>query len=162
MIAIKLSAFKIGDSIALHPVTVLDVIEEVDVEGVDPVEQRDRAYWEKNSNPASLSVLDKIVLSLRAAGVEPRLTYNRGHIAMGTTGRNFCWVHPRKSANCHIEFRTTAEARDAVLSRLQNEGFDASPRRAENITFSLTAKSFDEHPELVKDVLKNAETASRT
>jgi hypothetical protein len=161
MIAIKLSAFRIGDSIALHPVTVLDVVEEVDVESVDPVEQRDRAYWEKNSNPASLAVMDKIVSSLRGVNVEPRLTYNRGHIAMGTTGHNFCWVHPRKSANCHIEFRTTGESRDSVLSQLQNDGFDASPRRVENITFSLTVKSFDEHSELVRDILRDAESASR-
>jgi hypothetical protein len=163
MIAIKLSAFRVGDSIVLHPITVLDVIEEVDlVDAVDQIEQTDRAYWEKKSNPASLSVMDKIVSSLRVDNVVPRLTYNRHHIAMGTTGYNFCWFHPRKSAgHCHMEFRVTSETRDSVVSMLQNGGVDASPRRTDNISLSLTTKSLDEHSELVSNVLRDAEIASR-
>jgi hypothetical protein len=163
MIAIKLSAFRIGDSIILHPVTVLDVIEEADlVDAVDQVEQTDRAYWEKKSNPASLAVMDRIVSSLRTVDVEPRLTYNRHHVAVGTTGHNFCWLHPRKSAgHCHIEFRTTGETRDSVLAKLQNAGVDASPRRTENVTCSMTTKLFDDHSELIRDVLRDAEIASR-
>src|SRR5271169_3759173 len=54
MIAIQLSAFRMDDSIVLHFVTVLDVIEETVEADVDQVEQADRAYWEKLSDPASL------------------------------------------------------------------------------------------------------------
>ena len=46
MIAVQLSAFRLDDnSIVLHPVTVLDVVEEIaDVDGFDPAEQADRAF----------------------------------------------------------------------------------------------------------------------
>src|SRR5208282_6054458 len=99
--------------VVLHPVTVLDVIgESTDPDAVDLVEQTDRAYWEKKS-PSLLSVMDKVVFSLKGANIEPRLTYNRGHIALGATGRNFCWFHPRKSAgNSHIACRLTGDTRD--------------------------------------------------
>jgi hypothetical protein len=79
MIAVQLSAFRLDDnSVVLHPVTVLDVVEEITDDGFDPVEQADRAFWEKKSEPASLAVMDKIVSSLRTDSIEPRLTYCGG------------------------------------------------------------------------------------
>jgi hypothetical protein len=164
MIAIKLSAFQLDDaSVVIHPVTVLDVIQEVgDVNVVDQVEQADRAYWEKKSDLASLGVMDKIVNALRSSGIEPKLTYNRYHIALASTGYNFCWFHPRKSAgHCHVEFRVTSETRDSALSSLQGAGVDASPRRADIIGLSLTTKRLDEHSDIILDMLKRAEEAWR-
>jgi hypothetical protein len=164
MIAVQLSAFRLDDnSIVLHPVTVLDVVEEIaDVDGFDPAEQADRAFWEKKSEPASLTVMDKIVSSLRTDSIEPRLTYNRYHIAMGTTGYNFCWFHPRKSlGNCHVELRVSSETRDALLASLQSKGIDASPRRADIITFSATTKGLSEHSDIIIDTLKRAEEYSK-
>jgi len=164
IIAVQLSAFKLDDtSIGLHPVKVLDVVEEI-TEGVDvdPVEQADRPYWEKKSDPASLAAVDKIVSSLSTDGIKPKLTYNRHHIALGTTGYNFCWFHPRKTAgHCHIEFRVGTEERDPVLSLLQDKGIDASPRRTDNVSFSVTTKALDERLPVIHDVLKKAEEASR-
>jgi hypothetical protein len=162
MIAVQLSAFRIDDSIVLHFVRVLDVIEEIADVDVDQVEQADRSFWEKKAEQASLAVMDKIVASLRSDGLDPRLTFNRHHIALGTTGYNFCWFHPRKSAgHCHLECRLGSDSRDAMLSLLQEGGIDASPRRTENVSFSITAKSLEEHGPLVTDVLKRAEAASR-
>lgn len=164
MIAVQLSAFPIDNSVILHPVTVLDVSEETADVGaaVDQVEQADRAYWEKKADPASLAVVDKIVAALKTDTIDPRLTYNRYHIAMGTKGYNFCWFHPRKTAgHCHIEFRAKNETRDAIVTSLQEGGIDASPRRTENITFSITSKDLEEHFTIIKDVLKRAEETSR-
>jgi hypothetical protein len=49
LIAIKLSAFSMNSRVILHPVTVLDVIEETtDPDAVDPVEQADRAIGKRN------------------------------------------------------------------------------------------------------------------
>jgi hypothetical protein len=47
------------------------------------------------------------------------------------------------------------------LSSLQEAGVDASPRRTKNVTFSITAKSFEERQKVVHDVLKRAEEESR-
>jgi hypothetical protein len=163
MIAVQLNAFRLDEgTIGLHPTTVLNVSEEtVDVDFVDQAERTDRSYWEKKADPKSLAVVDQIVSSLRGDGIEPRLTYNRHHIALGTVGYNFCWFHPRKTAGyCHIEFRA-GENRDAVVSSLQDAGIDASPRRTENISFSITANSLSQHASVIADALKGAERQSR-
>jgi len=163
MIAVQLNAFRLDDtSIGLFPVTVLNVIEETDDSDIiDPSERADRPYWERKVDEKSLGVVDQIVSSLRADGVDPRLTYNRHHIAMGTTGYNFCWFHPRKTpGHCHIVFRAN-EDRDAVLSSLQDAGIDASPRRANNIGFGITGDELKAHAAAILDALKNAELQSR-
>ena len=56
MIAVQLSAFQLDDTntIVLHPVTVLDVIEETADPDVADVERADRAYWEKKAKPGFL------------------------------------------------------------------------------------------------------------
>jgi hypothetical protein len=143
----------------LHPVRVLDVIEEIaDDEGVDPAEQTDRAYWERKSDPTSLAIMDKIISSFRNGGGEPKLTYNRHHIAMGTTGYNFCWFHPRKTpGHCHMEFHVETETRDSILSCLQNKGIDASPSRTNNVSFSITSKGLADNAATIIDALKSAE-----
>lgn len=162
LIAIKLSAFRMNDKVVLHPVTVLDVMEEsADPDAVDPVEQADRAYWERKS-PSTLAIMDTIVSALRAANIEPRLTYNRGHIALGSTGRNFCWFHPRKATETgHIEFRVTNENRDAVMSALQAVGIDASPRRTDVVTFNITIVGLKSHLDAIRGELEKAKVSSR-
>jgi hypothetical protein len=163
MIAVQLSAYRLdGGAVGLHPVAVLDIMEETaDPDLVDQVERTDRAFGERKADLQSLGVVDQIVNSLRTDGIEPRLTYNRHHIAMGTTGYNFCWFHPRKTAgHCHIEFRAD-DNRDAVLTSLQDAGIDASPRRADHISFGITTNGLNQHSATVQMVLKNAELQSR-
>jgi hypothetical protein len=158
MIAVQLSAFRFDESIVLHAVTVLDVAEEIPIDAVDPL--ADRIYWEKRSDPAALAVVDKIVSLLRVNSTEPRVTYNRYHMALGTSGRNFCWFYPRKRF-CRMRLRIGAEVRDAILSSLEEGGIDASARRTDGVVFPLTVKSIDEHQQLIRDALKQAEEASR-
>jgi hypothetical protein len=163
MIAVQLNAFRLEEgTIGLHATTVLNVTEETaDSDFVDLAEHADRPYWERKVDPKSLKIVDEIVSSLRGSGIEPRLTYNRHHIALGTTGYNFCWFHPRKTAgHCHIEFRA-GEDRDALVSTLQNAGIDASPRRAESVTFGITASGLAQHAPAICDALTSAELQSR-
>ncbi len=164
MIAVQLSAFKLDDnSIVLHAVTVLDVIEEiVDVDVSDQAEQTDRAYWEKKRDPASLAIMDKIVSALQSKGVQPRLTYNKHHIALGSSGNNFCWFHPRKTAGfCHIAFRLNNESRNATLAGLQSNGIDPFPRRTNVITFGITVAGLNDHLGPILDALEVAEKLSK-
>lgn len=162
MIAVQLSAFRMDDNtIVLHPVTVLDVVEEVaDAEVVDPAELTNRAYWEKKAPSASLTIMDRIVAALKSNGVEPKLTYNRHHVAMGTTSYNFCWFNPRKTNGyCNLVVRVGDSARDATLAELQSHGLDATPRRTDDVGFSISTKGLDDHVDRIIDLLKTAEIA---
>ena len=161
LIAVKLSAFQIDDRVVLHPITVLDVLEEIsDPETVDPVERVDRPYWEKKSAPL-LGAMDKVVGSLNSANIHLRLTYNRHHIALGTSGRNFCWFYPRKIASAaRIEFRVTNEIRDDLISFLQENQIDAAARHSEWIAFNISAADLEKHIEAIQLALLKAELLS--
>src|SRR5215831_11567966 len=156
MIAVQLEAFKIDEnSIALHAVTVLDVAEETPEDYITEVaQQADRKYWEQKVNAASLAIMDRIVAALKSSdSSEERLTYNKGHVALGSTGNNFCWFHPRQSEYCHIEFRLSPETREEFLTSLQNAGIDAAPKRTDIITFNVRKSVLDERLGPILDAL---------
>jgi hypothetical protein len=163
MIAVQLEAFKIDEnSVALHAVTVLDVAEETPEDYVtEEAQQTDRKYWDQRVNPASLAIMDKIVAALKSDGIQEHLTYNKGHIALNSTGNNFCWFHPRQTEYCHITLRLSPESRDEFLTTLQNAGIDASPKRPDRITFNLRKPVLDERLEPIIEALKKAELLSR-
>ena len=163
LIAIKLSAFRTTDTnLVLYPITVLDVIEEVlDDHFVDQIEQADRGYWERKS-PTILTIADKIVALLGASAIETRVTYNRRHIAIGSTGRNFCWLHPRKAqGRVHLELKVRSDLRDAILSKLQSIGIDASPQQTRYLAFGITLPELERQAAYVTEALNQAESASR-
>jgi hypothetical protein len=163
MIAVQLSVFRLDDdAIVIHPVTVLDIIEEIDPGEVPEVERVDRAYREKKANPGFLKVIDNIASLLRTASIEPRLTYNRHHVALGATAYNFCWFYPRTAVHCSIEIRLRGggERRDAALSSLVDAGIDASPRQADLVTFSITTTALEQHSAAIGEVLRRAAEAA--
>jgi hypothetical protein len=102
---------------------------------------------EKKRDPASMAVMDKIVSAMKnTTEAEQRITYNKGHIALGSTGNNYCWFHPRKTPGyCHVEFKLSPDTRDAALATMQSKGIDASVKSAALISFSITNKAIDEH-----------------
>jgi hypothetical protein len=164
MIAVQLGAFKLDDnSVVLHAVTVLNVVEEA----ADPyvsveAEQADRTYWEKKRDPASLAVMDKILSAMKASSIPGEIYYRKNEIPLGSTGNNFCWFSPRKTAGyCRVLVKLSAESRDMALANLQSKGIDASTRGTRSLAFSLTTKQLDEHLPVVIDVLKRAEDLSK-
>jgi hypothetical protein len=164
LIAIQLSAFRIDDKVYLHPVTVLNVTEEVaDLDETDVIEKVDRLYWERKAKPEFLSIVDRVVGFLRNSGREPTLTYNRRQIVLGTTGYNFCWFSPRVATLCRVRIRLrgSSEIRDQAVSSLVNSGVDASPIRTEMLVFGVSAASLQQHQEAIEGVLTKAEAASR-
>jgi hypothetical protein len=163
IIAVQLNAFKIDEcSLVLHAVTVLDVAEETPEEYVTgETEATDRKYWEGKRDPQSLAVMDKIVGAMKSAGVIERLSYNKHHIALGSTGNNFCWFHPRKTAGfCHIELKLSPETRDVQLTQLQGSGVDASARATDRITFGINNKTLDERLGSIVQAISAAEQLS--
>lgn len=164
MIAVQLGAFKIDDgSIVLHAVTVLDVPEETpETYASEQIEKTNRGYWEKKRDPASMALIDRIIANLKSDDVEERVTYNQSHIAVGSSGTNFCWFHPRKVIGYWaVEIKLSPETRDEQLSKLQEVGIDASSRGATRIVFGVSEKTINDTLAAVTSVLKQAEVLSR-
>jgi hypothetical protein len=164
MIAVQLGAFKLDDnSIVLHAVTVLNVVEEATEPYISvEAEQTDRIFWEKKRDHASLAVMDKIVSAMKASGIPGDISYKKNDIPLGSTGNNFCWFRPRKTAGyCRVAIKLNSDSRDATLATLQEKGIDASPQGTRIVAFSITTKQLDEHLGAIIEVLKQAEELSR-
>jgi hypothetical protein len=141
IIAIQLNACTLDDAVFLHFTTVLDVYQEAEDVDAGAGEQVDRRYWDRKAGQESLAVLDQVVAIVEQAIAPPRVTWNKNHVALGTSGYNFCWFHPRKSTpHCHLRIRTGAEERDALLRQLDDAGVAGTPFQDELITIKLSRK----------------------
>lgn len=166
LIALQLSAIPVDNAVILHFARVLDIYDEVqevaeESEG-DQAEAVDRSYWEKKGGKISLGVLDKIANLIQAkTNSAPRLTYNRAHVAIGTTGRNFGWVIPRSTGHCHVRVKTTAAAREELVNKFSESKLYVRPFMARLITLKLTDKEVDENREALGELFKTCEEQSR-
>lgn len=92
---------------------------------------------------------------------EPRVTYNKHHIALGTSGYNFCWFNPRKTmSHSHMDINVGAENRPEIIQNLEDAGIEAENHRVGSIRLHLSTKDIHEHHDLIADVIRNAEELS--
>jgi hypothetical protein len=161
IIALQLNALRFGDAVFLQFTKVLDVYESVDEVEESGGEQADQHYWERRANPGSLEAATEIISMLPSQNGSPRVTYNRGHIAVGTTGRNFCWLHPRKSLHCHVELKIATERRDEALHKLEEAGIAATPYKSDLIKFKITKKDLETSASVLQATLEQCERWSR-
>jgi hypothetical protein len=108
-----------------------------------------------------LQALDKIVELVGTAIEQPRVTYNKNHIALGTSGRNFCWFHPPKAAShCHVRVRTVADVREEQIRQFEETSLYVRPFQRELITLKLSGKDIATHKELILGLLRSCAAAS--
>jgi len=158
IIAIQLSAFRFGDEVVLHFTKVLDINESAaDPEDAENAEPADRAFWERKANHESLAVVDFIKALVPSTDGEPKLTYNRHHIALGTSGYNFGWFHPRKSPHCNMHIKVGAEKRQDIIKGLEGAGIEAENQRSNSIRLNLTSKDIQDHRDQIAAMIRIAE-----
>lgn len=163
LIAIQLNALTIGDAMVLHFTKVLDVYQETEVEDELAGGQVDRRYWDKRASSGSLAALDKIVALVQSTTSPPRVTYNKNHIALGTTGVNFCWFNPPKEAgHCHLRVRARADSRDEIIKKFADTGLYVRPFQNELITLKLAVADVERYRPLIEETLKICEAQSRS
>ncbi len=162
LIAIQMTAIKTDAGLILQFTKVLDVyqetVPELEPEG-DPV---NRAFWEKRASPAALQVLDQIVGKIETFG-HANVKYNKNHIAIGTSGVNFCWLHPPKEAqHCHVRVRTGEEGRDSTIQKLSESLPYVRPFQSDIVTIKLSTKDLQENSDLIDKLLGQCESYSRS
>jgi hypothetical protein len=159
IIAIQLSAFRMNDEVVLQFTRVLDTYEfAAEPEEEEPAELVDRGYWEKKAKPESLAVVEAIRALTPSTKGEPRITFNKYHIALGTSGYNFCWFHPRRVAShCHMQIKVGAEKRQGLIERLEEAGIEAENQGRSSIRLGLSVQDIQEHRDVIEDAIRTAE-----
>jgi len=163
LVAVQLTAFPISaNEVMLHGITVLDVFEEADSEDVEAGGRADRKYWEGRASDSSLQALDAIAGLIGKEIAPTRITYNKGHVALGTSGRNFCWFHPpRDASHCHTRVLTDPTLREDQIRAFEETGLYVRPFQRRLITLKLAPKDIDIHRAMILDLLRKSEEYSR-
>jgi hypothetical protein len=160
IIALQLSAFAVESSLVLNFVKVLDLTQEEDPDEQENDEVVDRKYWANRASEQSLRLMEDILSAMAQNGLKTRVVYNRGHISVGTSGTNFTWFHPRKSARLHCEIKLGADEREAAKQRLEEKGLEPGLRGKRSISLVLSETEFKDNRETILDVLRSAEANS--
>lgn len=124
----------------------------------DPV---DRKYWEARGSKKSLDLMDAVVALIPKETPDVRIKYNRGHVALGTSGTNFCWFHPRKGRHIHFIVKPGADTREKLIATLEDKGIESGPHKSKEMKVVLTMKELNENRDLIRDLIMMAEQKSR-
>ena len=152
VIAIQVSAIRHGDNVFLNFVKVLDIYETPDdLESVgEPVS---RSYWEKKSHSKSMELMDNVINIIKQKEDDPRITFNRHHVAVGNQLQNFMWIRPRKTAGyCHTEVLVGKENMEKVKGIYETLGMTYTVRKDNLISISLITKDFEANKEELSEI----------
>jgi hypothetical protein len=158
LVAIQLSAIRLGDNVSLVFSKVVDEVRRglVD-EDEELAEVTDRAYWEKRATKQTLAMTDEMFEWVREIDPKLELKYNKFYIGLAKDGRpnNFVTFSPKKDW-VRIEIR--AELTDETQARLDAAGLDLMTYDARwgNYRIRLTRPDLAKNRELLVDLMRRA------
>jgi len=157
VIAIQLNAIKIENKICLVFTKVLDIFEEPEDEVDLGGETVDRRYWENHSNPKSITLMDKMIAISKEMYENPKVTYNKHHVALGTLRRNYAWFRSRvREGYCQFDVRLGRNNIDKTKKSLEEIGLPFSLRRDDTLAISIQTPVFEENKEFIKKLFLDA------
>lgn len=124
LVAIQLSAFRLGDSISLVCAKVLDEMRLGLVDEDEEVQaSADRSYWEARGSKQTLATADELLEVVRTFDRDLELKYNRFYIglAKGDKPNNFVIFRPKKD---WLLLEARLDRSDAVQAELDGSGLD--------------------------------------
>jgi len=125
LIALKMTAYKIGDEVALTFVKVLDELNYGLVEDDEPVaEPTDRAYWQKKSTEKMLKFVDQLLKLTQEVAPNAELKYNKYYVGLSinNSANNFVHFKPLKAA---VVIKFKLEKNDDTDSLIEEAGIEA-------------------------------------
>lgn len=159
IIAIQLNSFTFENNLFINFVKILDLVETGEDEEHDIQDRVDRVYWDKKANKISMDIFDAFIEIIKTIA-PPKITYNRGHIAIGTSSRNFMWCHPRKNPYIFFELRV-GEDREAILKKLVEAGVDCDRHRQSDILkISIDESKLQKNKNFIIEIFEMSEKNS--
>ena len=127
LVAVQLRALRVGDSLTLDAVKVLDVVpaaDDDDEEAAAAGQETDRRYWEERSSNVILGMCDDLVkLVNTTTGDFFELKYNKHYIgrARHRVADNIVIFRPRRE---HLIVEIKTERTEELSARIESAGFD--------------------------------------
>lgn len=144
LIALQLSAYKVGDDIALVFTKVLDRIE-LGTDEEEELTQTDRNYWVNRSTKDMMKIVDLIYKDLGDLISGFELKYNKFYIGLSSNGvsKNFMSFTPKKKF-IYWEFRGHEDIE--ITKTLEDQGLDFS-YDGKWRAYKVKISSFEEYQE---------------
>jgi hypothetical protein len=159
IIAIQVSALKIDSQIILNFTTVLDIYEEPEDDIKLGGEEVGRQYWIKKSNSKSIDMLDEMIKFGENADKDLKVTYNKHHVALGTSRQNCIWLRPRKTPSfCHLEIKVGKENIESVKEELEELVISFNLRKDDIFAISIRQVDLTKHQEQIKKLITQSLT----
>jgi hypothetical protein len=158
IIAMQISALRIGDSVALSFAKVVDLL----VRGEDDEDeqgggQSDRSYWEKKASKESLAVADQCLDLLREIDSTLSLKYNKYYVGLQDPyrARNFVLFRGKKTT-LRIEARITEQ--DVWMQRLEEAGIEVLPgqKKRARLVFKIAKDDVKKTRDLLLELFRAA------
>lgn len=158
VIAIQMTAFKLGDQISLAFTTVLGemrlgLVDED--EGVSP--SVDRSYWEKLASPTTLATADTLLDIIRQWDPGFALNYTKRYIGLTKDGltNNFATFYPKKE---WLRLLVKVETSTEEQAKLEEAGLDLMPSgpRYGGYRIRLAKGDVKQHEEVLTGLVRRA------
>ncbi len=156
LIALQVSAYKVGDDISLSFTKILDRVTP-GTEEEDEYEITDRNYWEKVSTKKIMKEMDSIFEDLGKYTAGYNLKYNKFYVGLEKDGvtKNFISFKPKK-AFLYIIIKTNEIPE--LTSKIEEEGLDVVYQNRWN-RYRIRLNGFDEykkHEGILKECVEAA------
>lgn len=157
LVAIQLSALKIGEQVALLFTTVLNELQ-LGLEDEEEVEEvADRDYWESRGSKTTVGMVDKLLDTIREFDQQLELKYNKFYIGLAKGGQpnNFVVFRAKKNF-VTLEPRITQS--DETSKKLEEAGLDLMEydSRWRRYRIRLTPTDLKSHEDLLRELMKQA------
>ena len=157
IIAIQLSALKVGEQIVLNFVKVLDrATQRIDDEEEGHPQIVDRDYWSGRSCAEVLEVADRMLEIINeTAEPKQRLNYVQSYIGLhnGAKATLFIIFYPKKKS---IDLRLRISAGPAWVKRLKDGHLEAGIESNGNPWVTLRPKEWEQYTPLLKELIHEA------
>lgn len=124
LMAIQMSAVRLGDAVSLMFTTVLDQLRFGLVDEDEEVhEVTDRTYWESRGSKATVAMADELLEILKPLSPQLELKYNKFYIGLAKDGQpnNFVIFRPQKNA---LRVEPRIQKTDSMESVVEAAGLD--------------------------------------
>ena len=154
LIAIQLNALQVGDSIVLNFTKVLDQTALREDDTLPPTsEVENRLYWDTRVGEKIMSVCDRVLEMINEKADSPQqFSYRKGYIGLtdGISTRNFIYFSPKKP---YVHLSVSLNGREEWLTRLDDAGLPATPRKSSGVRTTITPEQFEAHRDLIRELV---------
>lgn len=156
IIAIQMSAFGIGEQVALVFNTVLNELtrglEDEDEEVQQPA---DRAYWEERADKDILAMTDQLLATVRQWDPQLETKYSKGYVGFAKNGApdKFVTFRPKQQF-LRVEVRVPQS--EEIDKRLEDAGLNVMPYKWRKYRIRLTKPDLATHEALIVQLMRSA------